>query len=179
MMTALLDPENNLVDDQMEKYRELFQQTDTDKSGTINIDELKDLLRRIRHQEQTDWQKDKSQPKPPSNLNDRELKALVADVDSDQSDDLSFPEFLLIMAHRLKLFNERAFAAQGWCSLSFQDIGLDWCPWGTQVCLAGSCTSSSHLCCYISSSHRTCLSVCFRLQLGLHQNGRNSLGQDR
>lgn len=143
MMTALLDPDNNLVDDQMDKYRDLFEQTDTDKSGTINIEELKDLLRRIRDQEQTDWQKDNSQPKPPSKLSDRELKALVAEVDSDQSDDLSFPEFLLIMAHRLKLFNEKAFAARDWCSLSFQDIGLDWCPWGTQVGLAPCAHSSS------------------------------------
>eukprot|EP01052_Picozoa_sp_SAG31_P079071 SAG31_NODE_38654_length_294_cov_1.292308_1_plen_98_part_11 len=98
-MTALLDPENNLVDDQMGKYRDLFEQTDTDKSGTINIEELKVLISHIRDQEQMDWQKDKSQPKPPPKLNDRDLRALLDKADSDQSDDLSFPEFLLIMAH--------------------------------------------------------------------------------
>ena len=44
MMTALLDPASNLLDDQILHYQGLFQKADLDDSGTINVDELKKLL---------------------------------------------------------------------------------------------------------------------------------------
>lgn len=66
-----------MSEDHIYKYKQLFDKFDVDKGGTIDLRELKDMLKSVGQ-----------------DLNEDELKEIIEDFDEDGSGEIDFEEFL-------------------------------------------------------------------------------------
>ena len=96
MMAALLDPNASLGERQMTEYKNIFTKYDCNGDGTIAVTELKALFDELSEAEHAEWKKDQRLQKPPAKPTQKELQAILREVDSDQSGDLDFAEFLMV-----------------------------------------------------------------------------------
>ena len=74
-----------ITEKQINEFREAFDMFDTDKDSYITIEELAELMRKLHH--------------PPSETEIRDMKA---EVDIDGSGNVSFQEYISLMARRLR-----------------------------------------------------------------------------
>lgn len=77
--------EDQLNEDQVNECKETFKMFDRDGDGTITEKELGIVMRQLG-----------------LNPTEDELKEMIDEVDDDGNGEISFPEFLTIMAHRMK-----------------------------------------------------------------------------
>merc|ERR1711974_385731 len=75
--------EFNFSDQQVEEFKEVFHEFDMDGDGTISIQELGTVLARVGER-----------------MTEKELLAMVAEVDDDNSGAIDFDEFLSMMGKR-------------------------------------------------------------------------------
>jgi len=76
----------NITEEQLRDYYLAFSSFDKDGNGSISVGELRAVVESLGH-----------------TVTDEEIKAMIAEVDADQSGNIDFPEFLALMAFRLML----------------------------------------------------------------------------
>jgi Ca2+-binding EF-hand superfamily protein len=76
----------NITEEQLKDYWMAFNAYDKDGNGSISVEELRGVVESLGH-----------------TVTDEELRAMIAEVDTDDSGTLDFAEFLALMAFRLML----------------------------------------------------------------------------
>ena len=74
-----------MTEEHLLKYRQLFDDFDVDKGGTLDLGELKDMLKSVGQ-----------------DLTIDELKEIITDFDDDNSGEIDFEEFLQIFLRILQ-----------------------------------------------------------------------------
>ncbi|XP_052276028.1 calmodulin-A-like [Dreissena polymorpha] len=75
----------HLTEEQVQDFREAFGLFDREGKGSINVDDLKTVLRSLG-----------------KNPSDEELHDMIREVDDDESGTIEFPEFLTMMIRKVK-----------------------------------------------------------------------------
>jgi Ca2+-binding EF-hand superfamily protein len=141
VMNALLDPSFSLGDAQKENFVQKFKQFDSSNQGFISFDQCKEALKELSAEQLQEWgsQKHKlKKAKPPlwddaSAASKIKLEELVTSLDSDGDGVINLAEFLMIIAHELKEYNDKQYAAIDFCPYTMQSINLDFVPWGAKT----------------------------------------------
>jgi Ca2+-binding EF-hand superfamily protein len=135
VMNALLDPSFSLGDAQKENFVRKFKQHDSSNNGYISFDQCKEALKELSAEQLQEWGSQKHKPnkaKPPL-WDDAKLDELVTSLDSDRDGMINLAEFLMIIAHELKEYNDEQYAAIDFCPYTMQSINLDFVPWGSKT----------------------------------------------
>ena len=144
-MNLMLDPSSSLGEAQKDLYTRKFKQLDSKNSGYISIEQSKKAVTEISEEQLRTWQaqKGKAATKPPKIRTDGELDELIKLVDLSGDGTINLAEFLTLMGHEMKEYNERQFRAVQWCPYAFEGINMDFVPWGkkTSVWTAQDVTS--------------------------------------
>ena len=91
---AEMDPRKVLGKAKVARFERIFQKIDTDQSGDIDLDELRSAL---------------LQNQPSVATSEEDLLTLISSADRDHNGQVSFDEFLLVMAHM-----ENGWVKQKW-----------------------------------------------------------------